>query len=73
MQPGGVLSWEWPGDTPPHKKDKPRIKAIKQRETGIGRANMDYCKSVKPRDPLGQIGLFFENFDIPAATGRNAG
>jgi integrase len=53
-----------------NKKDKPRIKAIKQRETGMGRANMDYCKSVKPRDPLGQIGLFFENFDIPAATGR---
>jgi integrase len=52
------------------KKDKPRIKAIKQRETGIGRATMDYCKTAKPRDPLGQIGLFFENFDIPAATGR---
>jgi hypothetical protein len=51
-------------------KEHPRIKAIKQRETGIGRGTMDYCKSVKPRDPLGQIGLFFELFRIPAAIGR---
>ncbi len=51
-------------------KEHPRIKAIKQRETGIGRATMSYCKSTKPRDPLGQIGLFFELFRIPAAIGR---
>jgi integrase len=58
------------GSTATKEKEHPRVKAIKQRETGIGRGTMDYCKSVKPRDPLGQIGLFFELFRIPAAIGR---
>lgn len=52
------------------KRENPRIKSIKTRETGIARAMMDQVKAAHRGDPMRQITAFFELFSIPAGIGR---
>ncbi|MES2951173.1 MAG: integrase domain-containing protein [Pseudomonadota bacterium] len=51
-------------------KVHPRIVAAKKRETGIGRRLMDEVKASHAGNAYQQIGTFFDNFDLPAGTGR---
>jgi site-specific recombinase XerC len=54
----------------PVEKVHPRILAAKKRETGMGRRLMDNVKATHAGNPYQQIGAFFDNFDMPAGTGR---
>ena len=55
---------------PTHKPLHPVIRGIKNRETGMGKADYEDIKARHPNNPIQQIASFFGSFRIPAAIGR---